>query len=120
MKSNEKLMKKLITLLLIIAIQITFTQKVIASVMSLEGDMQSMIHCEMDDMNMDTDSCGTKMDAMKNCQIDCEMMSVVSVIHFIENEQVLSLAYTQLSYPIFITTTANSQPKSLYRPPLFS
>ncbi|MEH6452436.1 MAG: hypothetical protein V7782_05265 [Psychromonas sp.] len=74
----------------------------------------------MDHMKTNSEVCATKMAAMENCQVDCEMMTVVSVIHFIENEQVLSFTSTHLNYPIFIASTANSHPKSLYRPPLFS
>ena len=103
-----------------VTIQLTFMQKVIASVPVLKSESQSVVHCDMADMNMSALDCATQMNTMENCDSNCEMMSVVSVIHFIENEKTLTLSYTALSYPTLTTNTANAHPTSLYRPPLLS
>jgi hypothetical protein len=114
-------MKKVITLFLIIFIQITFMQKVIASVQLLNSDQQSMmVHCDMKTMHSNSVSCMEQDMSMDSCQSDCEMMSVVSVIHFIENNSTLYFDCTQLRYPFYNVTTVNALPTSLYRPPLFS
>ncbi len=110
-------MKKLITLLLILTIQITFMQKVMASVALSKGETQSASYCKM---MMDSGHCNTEMMSMNDCQNDCDMMNVVSVTHFIENKQLLSLVYSQFNYPSLNISPLIPQPTSLYRPPLFS
>jgi len=118
-------MKQLLILLLMVTIQLTFMQKVIASVPVLKSDSQSqqVVHCDMGNMKMSALDCAMQMKAMngmEHCDSSCEMMTVVSVLHFIENVEALTLSYTQLSYPTLTTNTANAHPTSLYRPPLFS
>lgn len=113
-------MKQLLILLLMVTIQITFMQKVIASVPVFESDSQSVMHCDMGNMNMRALDCATQMNTMENCESNCEMMTVVSVIHFIENGKTLTLSYTPLIYPTLTTNTSNAHPTSLYRPPLLS
>ena len=110
-------MKRFIILLLIMTIQVTFIQKVMASVALSKGENQSVSYCKM---MMDSGHCNTKMMSMNDCQNDCDLMSVVSVTHFIENNQLLSLAYSQYNYPSFTISPLHSQPTSLFRPPLFS
>jgi hypothetical protein len=113
-------MKLLITLFLMVTIQVTFIQKVIASVSFSEVDVVSVNHCNMDMMDMSSVSCPTEMVDMKNCQTDCDMMTVVSVAHFSEDELAVLFAYSQLIYPSLTTSNTYFQPASLYRPPLFS
>ena len=116
-------MKLLITLFLMVTIQVTFIQKVIASVSFSEVDVVSVHHCDMDmncNIDMSSVSCPTEMVDMKNCQTDCDMMTVVSVIHFSEDELTVSFAHSQLIYPSFATSNTYFQPSSLYRPPLLS
>jgi len=118
-------MKQFLILLLMVTIQLTFMQKVIASVPVLKSESQSqqVVHCDMGNMNMSAFDCSTQMKAMhhmENCESSCEMMTVSSVTHFIENGKILTLSYTQLTYPTLTTNTANAHPTSLYRPPLFS
>ncbi|WP_298939612.1 hypothetical protein [uncultured Psychromonas sp.] len=110
-------MKRFIILLLIMTIQVTFIQKVMASVALSKGETQSASYCKM---MMDSGHCNTEMMSMNDCQNDCDLMSVVSVTHFIENNQLLSLAYSQYNYPSFNISPLHSQPTSLFRPPLFS
>lgn len=102
-----------------VTIQVTFIQKVVASMPFSEIEAVSMNHCDMDMMQMNSLPCSSTTE-MKNCQTDCDMMSVVAVTHFIEDENTLSFAYTQLNYPALITANTRFQPTSLYRPPLFS
>lgn len=113
-------MKTIITLLLMVSIQVTFMQKVMASVSlsksNVQGEMMNcdtMIDCAMDKMSH-------AASAMENCESDCKMMSAVSVIHFVEHAPILSFTSTDLSYPTLIILPANAQPKSIYRPPLLS
>tara|TARA_R110001583_G_scaffold11285_2_gene51348 strand:- start:25092 stop:25436 length:345 start_codon:yes stop_codon:yes gene_type:complete len=114
-------MKKIITLLLIITIQITFIQKVIASVALVESDVQSMmVHCEMNDMVMNSDSCLSEMGTMNNCQVGCGMMSVVSVAHFIDINYSFFFVSTDIGYTPFNPAIINSLPKNHFRPPLYS
>ena len=113
-------MKLLITLILMVTIQVTFIQKVIASVSFSKVDVVSVNHCDMDMMDMSSVSCPAEMADMKNCQPDCDMMTVVSVVHFSDDELVISFAYSQLSYPLLTTPNTYFPPSSLYRPPLFS
>jgi len=118
-------MKQLLILLLMVTIQITFMQKVIVSVPVLKSELQSqqVTHCDMENMSMSALDCSTQMKAMHdmaNCESNCEMMTVASVIHFIENGKTLTFSYTQITYPTLTTNKPNAQPTSLYRPPLFS
>jgi len=115
-------MKQLLILLLMVTIQVTFMQKVIASVPVLKQS-QLVAHCDMGNMSMSAIDCSTQMKAMhdmENCESSCEMMTVSSVIHFIENGKALTLSYTQITYPTLTINKPNAQPTSLYRPPLFS
>lgn len=116
-------MKKLITLILMITIQLTFMQKVIASVPLLDKESVTIDHCAMSMMQMRKHHCSEMLktkNSLQDCQSDCEMMNVVSVTHFIENTFQFSLSYTQLSYSALIVPLTNTQSKSLYRPPLLS
>lgn len=104
-----------------VTIQATFIQKVVVSMPLSEVEAISMDHCDMDMMQMNSLSCSATTETeMKNCQTDCDMMTVVAVTHFIEDEKTPSFAYTQLNYPTLITENTRFQPTSLYRPPLFS
>lgn len=103
-----------------VTIQVTFMQKVIASVPLLKGEKQVMVHCERASMDTSSDYCSRTMVMQTKCPSDCKMMNVVSVTHFIEDEQPLFFTHTALRYPNFITATAHFQPQGLYRPPLFS
>lgn len=116
-------MKKLITLILMITIQITFMQKVIASVSLLESGSTSISHCEMLMAEMSEADClmtMSQINTMENCKADCKMMNVLSVTHFIEYSLQFSFPYTQFNYPTLKLSTTDAQPASLYRPPLLS
>ena len=95
-------------------------QKVIASVPVLDSESQPVMDCDMSNMKMDAIKCASQMSRMGNCDDNCEMMTVVSMIHFIENEKTLTFNYTQLTYSTLTPNTSNSHSTSLYRPPLFS
>ena len=110
-------MKRLIIFLLMMTIQITFMDKVIASVTFVETQTSSSMHYE--GMRM-MKGCANTMKAMENCSLDCDMMTVISVVHFIEDEQEIHFHTYQLNYPIFMTSPPQFLPTSLYRPPLYS
>lgn len=113
-------MKRFITLLLMVCTLLTFTQKVMASAPLLVSEEKSMLHCDRENMSMSAVACATEMLNMENCQNDCEMMTVVSVLHFIEDEQQLYFVSTQLNYPPLIITPPYSFSETLYRPPFLS
>lgn len=99
---------------------LTFTQKVMASAPLFVSEEKSMIHCDMENMIMNYGDCATEMVNMENCQNDCEMMTVVSVLHFIDDEKMLYFITTQLNYPVVIITPPYSFSETLYRPPFLS
>ena len=113
-------MKQIITLLLMVTTLLTFTQKVMAVAPLLESGKQTMVHCEMENMNMHSADCATDMLSMDNCPNDCEMMSVVSVLHFIEHEQLLSFQSSLLQYLNLSVTPPYHFSETLYRPPFLS
>lgn len=113
-------MKRFITLFLMVTTMITFTQKVMAVAPLLETEIQSMQHCDMQDMNMASMVCATEAMNMENCQNNCEMMTVVSVLHFIEDQQTISFQVSQLRYDSPVTPATYHYSETLYRPPFIS
>lgn len=85
----------------------------------LEGEMQSMQHCNMQEM-VDVSGCVEAMSGMENCQNNCEMMSVVSVLHFIEHQSLLSFDVSLLRYERLKLSPSYSIFETLYRPPFDS
>jgi len=99
---------------------LTFTQKVMAVAPLMDSEIEMMSHCAMENMNLDELSCETDMSMMENCQSNCEMMTVVSVLHFIESEQLLSLNVSQVIYTSLIAPATYHYSETLYRPPFIS
>jgi hypothetical protein len=116
-------MKKFTTLLLMITILFTFTQKAMAiapfASISVESGMSAVDHCQMQMMNMDQNDCEQQMVDMQNCANECEMMSVVSLLHFIEEQQQLLFATSQLRYHRFSVNPEYYFSEPLYRPPFY-
>lgn len=113
-------MKRFITLLLMVTTLLTFTQKVMAFAPLVESEIQSLNHCASNNMEMGTVACASDMVFMENCQSHCETVTVVSVIHFIENEALLSFNVSQLQYNKLSITATYHYSEPLYRPPFFS
>lgn len=117
------MIKQLLTLFLMLTVIVTFTQKV-TSLSLFERDTQVMAqvveHCDMENMSMVSIACPDQMLGMENCPSDCEMMNIVSVIHFIEYQQVLSFEVSQLNYPNFTNSPPYHFSETLYRPPFLS
>lgn len=111
-------MKNIITLLLIVTIQITFMQKVMASVPLLKSNTSLMNYCKME--VIDLSHCTGKVIDMQDCQNVCDIMSVVSVTHFIDHQSILFFNFKSLNYLSLITPLPISQPTDLYRPPMFN
>jgi len=84
-------MKRFITLILMVTILLTFTQKVTAYAPVLENETATMVNCpmmlmghhetQMDGHSSDCDH--SNMSHKTGCQNDCEFMTVVSVLYFI-------------------------------------
>ena len=120
-------MKQFITLILMLSIVFTFTQKVTAAAPLLNAEMASMVNCPMsmsaDDAHMDiskTDCDGNEVLHSMDCQSDCDAMTVVSVIYFIDHEQSLIQASSFLSYQSGTSAAPHYFPESLYQPPFLS
>ncbi|PKG38520.1 hypothetical protein [Psychromonas sp. Urea-02u-13] len=111
-------MKRFITLLLMVTTLLTFTQKVMAVAPLLEGETQSMQHCNMQEM-VDDSGCVEAMSGMENCQNDCEMMNV-GVLNFIEHQQLLSFDVSLQRYERLKLSPSYSIFETLYRPPFVS
>jgi hypothetical protein len=115
-------MKRLITLILMVTTIITLTQKVMVVSPLLESEMQSiqsMQHCNRTEMLNDS-ACLEASSDMEHCQNNCEMMSVVSVLHFIEHQQLLSFDVSVLRYERLDISPSYSVFEALYRPPFVS
>tara|TARA_R110001583_G_scaffold38455_4_gene124301 strand:- start:4190 stop:4525 length:336 start_codon:yes stop_codon:yes gene_type:complete len=103
---------------------LTFTQKVTAYAPLLENETATMVNCSMamshheSQMDTNTADCGNdSMPSTTDCQSDCEFMTVVSVLHFIEHEHAISQISVLLDYPTSRSDTPYYFPESLYRPP---
>lgn len=113
-------MKRFITVFLMMTTLLTFTQKVMAVESFSDNAIQVINHCEMENMGMDSVSCVSDVSDMDHCQNNCEMMTVVSVLYFIENEQLISFQVSQLNYTPLTTLSAYHYSETLYRPPFIS
>jgi len=115
-------MKRFITLILMLTILSTFTQKVMASAPLLENETTSMVNCpvamsaEQSHM-MKSECAGSEMAQTMDCQSDCDFMSVISVLYFINHEQKVNQAQMQLTYQTGNAAAPYYFPESLYRPP---
>ena len=104
---------------------LTFTQKVTASGPLLENESALTINCSMsmsmniNEMNM-TECDNNEMSHSMNCQNDCDFMSVVSVIHYIEHDHVVTQLASLLTYQTISTTSPYYFSEPLYRPPFIS
>ena len=103
---------------------LTFTQKVTAYAPLLENETAAMVNCSMSmghhelQMDLGTSDCGNgSMSHTTDCQSDCEFMSVVSVLHFIEHEHTIFQPSLLLAYQTGSSDTPYYFPESLYRPP---
>lgn len=98
----------------------TFTQKVMVSMVAITTEAQSIMPHVMQSENVSSVDCATEMASMKHCQSDCEMMSVVSVLHFIESHSSLYFNVSQLNYSPFKASPLQRFSETLYRPPFLS
>lgn len=116
-------MKRFITLLLMLSTLITFTQKVMAFAPASESEMASMVNCSMSigldksSMDMNQADCKVEMADTMDCQNDCDFMTVVSVLYFINHDQQVNQPQLRLTYQADISTSPYYFPESLYRPP---
>lgn len=117
-------MKRFVTLILMFTTLLTFTQKVTASAPVLENETVSMANCLMSmsvneaHMDMTKTQCDSnEMSQNINCQSDCDFMTVVSVLHFIEHENTVTQPSTLLTYQTGSSAAPHYFPESLYRPP---
>lgn len=112
-------MKRFITLLLMATTLLTFTQKVMAVAPVLENEMQLMKHCDMKEM-LSASDCVQAMSGMENCQTNCEMMTVISVLHFIEHQKMVSFDVSVVNYKRLNLSPNYSFSEVLFRPPFVS
>ena len=117
-------MKRFITLILMLTTMLSFTSKVTASATVLENETVSMVHCSMSmsgnqaDMDMTKAPCdGKEMPQGMDCQNYCDFMTVVSLLHFIEHDNVVTQSSLLLPYQVVSSAAPYYFPESLYRPP---
>jgi hypothetical protein len=120
-------MKRFITLILMLTILLTFTQKVTAFAPVLNAETVSMVNCPMpmgangSQMEMSTTDCaGDEMSPTMDCQSDCDLMTVVSVLYFIDHAHAVIQPQLQLAYQAGTSATPYYFPESLYRPPFLN
>jgi hypothetical protein len=120
-------MKRFITLILMFTTLLTFTQKVTAFAPLLENETDLMVNCTMslglNDSHMDMrkiDWAGDEMSKSSDCQNGCDLMTVVSVLHFIEHEHTANQPQSQIIYQTSVTSPPYYFPESLYRPPFLN
>ncbi|WP_354623192.1 hypothetical protein [Psychromonas sp. MME2] len=117
-------MRQAITLILMLTIMATFTQKAAAFASLLDNGMVSMSHCPMSmglkqaPMEMDKTDCPSNDSAQTmDCQSDCDLMTVVSVLYFIDNDTSVSQLILLQSYHPVTTSSPYYFSESPYRPP---
>ncbi|MCG6201688.1 hypothetical protein [Psychromonas antarctica] len=118
-------MKRIITLILMFTILITFTQKVTVFAAQSKSEMSSMVNCAMSiDLNkfhMNKAPCsGNDMTHNMDCQNNCDFMTVVSVLYFIDYAYSVYQPQLQLAYQTGSAASPYYFPESLYRPPFLS
>ena len=120
-------MKRFITLILMLTILLTFTQKVTAFAPVLNAETVSVVNCPMpmgfNDSHMDmskTDCAADEMSQTMDCQSDCDLMTVVSVLYFTEYDPVINQPQSQLTYQTGTSAAPYYFPESLYRPPFLN
>lgn len=117
-------MKRFITLVLMLTTLLTFSQKVIAFAPLLESETASMANCPMSSalnkMQMDKTDCANEMSQTMDCQSDCEFMTVVSVLYFINHEHAVNQPQLLLTYHAGSSSSPCYFPEALERPPLLN
>ncbi|WP_413698491.1 hypothetical protein ACLKMH_12610 [Psychromonas sp. KJ10-10] len=121
-------MKRFITLILMFAMLVTFTQKATAFPHLLVNETSSMSHCSMPKssdishmkMGMMVDCENENTSMSMGCQNDCDLMSMGSVLYFNEHFYTVHQIKSQLAYQTNITASPYYFPESLYRPPFLN
>lgn len=120
-------MKRSITFILMLTILLTFTQKVTAFAPPINAETVSMVNCPMsmdaNDPYMDiskTECAGDEMSQTMDCQSDCDLMTVVSVLYFIDHAHSVNQPQLQLTYQTGRSAAPSYFPESLYRPPFLN
>lgn len=120
-------MKRFVTLILMLTTLLTFTQKVTAFAPELNGETTTMVNCSMsmglNELHMDMskiDCGGNEPSHSMECQSDCDLMLMVSVLYFIDHESTLTQTQSQLKYQTNPTDSPYYFSETLYRPPFLN
>ncbi|WP_028863068.1 hypothetical protein [Psychromonas aquimarina] len=125
-------MNRFITLILILSTLLTFTQKVTASAFVMQSNMVMTADCPMPSMSDSMPSTGPEqmdhagdcaaelMAHTMDCQNDCNLMSGGFMLHFVEDNHLVTQAQFILAYPAAVNEAPYYFPESLYRPPFLS
>ena len=120
-------MNRLIPLILMLTTLLTFTQKVTAFAPLLENKTESVVNCSMSmglnesHIDMSKTECnGNEMPQTMNCQSDCDFMTVVSGLYFIDYDHSVYQPRSKLAYQTGNSAVPYYFPESLYRPPFLS
>ena len=110
-------MKRFITLLLMLTTLLTFAQKATAFAPMQPSEMSDCsMQMSFEKVQTLTD-CKTEMAQKMGCNYDCEFMSVLSVLYFVEHNQPINQLFSQVIYPSSHISSPLYSPESLYRPP---
>jgi len=104
---------------------LTFTLKATAFAPLLESEMTAMLNCPMSadlnaaQMEMSLADCASDgMPHSIDCQSDCDLMTVISVLYLTGHDHAFNQAELQLTYQTGSSAAPYYLPESLYRPPL--
>lgn len=113
-------MKRFITLLLMLTTLLTFAQKVTAFAPILESEMSDCSMQMLSEKVHTFTDCETKMPQKMGCNYDCEFMSVLSVLYFVEHNETVNQLFSQVIYPSSHSSSPFYFPELLYRPPFLN
>ena len=118
-------MKRIITLILMVTILVTFTQKVTALTVQSTSEMRSTVNCPMpiglDKLQLDKRECsGNQMAHSIDCQSDCDSITVAFVLYFRDDDHSIYQPRSKLAYQTGDFSVPYYFPESLYRPPSYT
>lgn len=117
---NNLTMKQFVTLLLMLTTLLTFAQKATAFAPMLESEMSDCSMQMLSEKVQTFTDCKTEMAQKMGCNYDCEFMSVLSVLYFVEHNKPINQLFSQVIYPSSHSSFPFYFPESLYRPPFLN
>lgn len=120
-------MKRFTTLILMLSILLTFTQKVVAFAPVLNAQAETVLkaNCSMpiaaNDSHMDKMSYVVdEMSPIMDCQIDCDFMTIASVFYLTDHNHSVIQLQSLLAYQTGTSVAPYYFSELLYRPPFIN